>query len=386
MKRRKKISWIGVCLLFLLLMAGCSFLYSGKNADREKKLSSIQMLIDQYYLKDTKETEFEEGIYKGYVEQLEDPYSVYYTKEEYDELMEDDSGQYVGIGVVISQNIKTKEVMITRIFDGGPAERAGLKRYDIISEIEGESVANMELSDVVKKIKKGENDTIMMTVYRDAEKMEVQVDREDVEAQMVESCMLKNEIGYIAIYEFIENTYDQFHERLEDLKKQGMKGLILDLRSNPGGLLDQVKKVADDFIPEGSVIVSTEDKQGNKEYLKAETEEEFDFPMVVLVDGYSASASEILAGAIKDYGIGMLIGQTTFGKGIVQRIFPLPDGSAVKLTISKYYTPSGNYIHEKGIEPDVPMEEVYVEEKGDTLEDDTWIKQAQKELKKQIGE
>ena len=163
-----------------------------------------------------------------------------------------------------------------------------------------------------------------------------------------------------------------------------MKALVLDLRSNPGGLLDQVQKVADDFIPEGSVIVSTEDKQGNKEYLKAETSDELEIPLVILVDGYSASASEILAGAVKDYQIGTLMGQTTYGKGIVQRIFPLSDGSAVKLTISKYYTPNGNYIHEKGIEPDIEIKEEYVEEKGNTLSDDTWVQAAIKQLKKEI--
>jgi carboxyl-terminal processing protease len=161
-----------------------------------------------------------------------------------------------------------------------------------------------------------------------------------------------------------------------------MENLILDLRSNPGGLLDQVYQVSDAFLPVGSVVVSTEDNQGNKEYLKAENEDTIDIPLVVLTDGYSASASEILAGVIKDYELGILMGQTTYGKGIVQRIFPLSDGSAVKMTISKYFTPSGDYIHDKGIEPDIVIEEMYIEEKGNTILDDTWIQAALKQLDK----
>lgn len=384
MNKKKKTGLLGL-LLLLLLVTGCSLsLPGGEKRTQEKKLSSIQMLIDQYYLDDTEDTEFEEGIYKGVVEQLDDPYSVYYTKKEYEELMEDDSGHYKGIGVVVSQNINTKEVMITRVFETGPAAKAGLKRYDIITEVDGESVANMELSDVVKLIRGGEGEKVKLTIYRDSKEKVVEAERGEVEAEMVVSRMLDDEIGYIAIYEFIETTYEQFHQSCEDLKAQGMKALVLDLRSNPGGLLDQVQKVADDFLPEGSVIVSTEDKQGNKESLKAETDVNINVPLVVLTDGYSASASEILAGVIKDYKLGTLMGQKTYGKGIVQRIFPLSDGSAVKLTISKYFTPNGNYIHEKGIEPDIEIEKMYVEKKGDTIEDDTWIQKAVKELKKKL--
>lgn len=384
MNKKKKLGLIGIVLV-LLIAVGCgAALLGGENKSQEKKLASIQMLIDQYYLDDTEDVEFEEGVYKGVVEQLQDPYSVYYTKKEYDELMEDDSGHYKGIGVVVSQNINTKEVMITRVFEKGPAAKAGLKRYDIITAVDGESVANMELSDVVKLIRGGEGERVELTIYRDSKEQIVEAERGDVEAEMVVSKMLDDEIGYIAIYEFIETTYEQFHESCEELKAQGMKAMVLDLRSNPGGLLDQVQKVADDFLPEGSVIVSTEDKQGNKESLKAETDVNINLPLVVLTDGYSASASEILAGVMKDYKLGTLMGQKTYGKGIVQRIFPLSDGSAVKLTISKYFTPNGDYIHEKGIEPDIKIEKMYEEKKGDTIEDDTWVQKAVSELKKKL--
>ena len=386
MSKRKK-RGLGLILLLVLCVTGCNAVLPGKKqAEQGKKLNSIQMLIDQYYLEDTKDTEFDEGVYKGYVEQLDDPYSVYYTKKEYDELMEDDSGHYKGIGVVVSQNVATKEVMITRIFENGPAAKAGIHQYDVIAAVDGTSVANMELSDVVKMIRGNEAETVKLTLYRNGKKKVIESERGEVESQMVESQMLDGQIGYIAMYEFIETTYDQFHQSYEELKAQGMKGLILDLRANPGGLLDQVQDVCDDFIPKGSVIVSTEDKQGNKEYLKAETNSEIEVPMVVLVDGYSASASEILAGVVKDYKIGTLMGQKTYGKGIVQRIFPLGDGSAVKLTISKYYTPSGDYIHGKGIEPDIQIKKAYIRKTGDTIEDDTWIKKAVKELKRQFDQ
>jgi carboxyl-terminal processing protease len=219
-------------------------------------------------------------------------------------------------------------------------------------------------------------------VNRDGEEMEIVSERGTVEAEMVEYRMLDENSGYIVIYEFIETTYDQFMEGYAALTEEGMENLILDLRSNPGGLLDQVYQVSDAFLPVGSVVVSTEDNQGNKEYLKAENEDTIDIPLVVLTDGYSASASEILAGVIKDYELGILMGQTTYGKGIVQRIFPLSDGSAVKMTISKYFTPSGDYIHDKGIEPDIVIEEMYIEEKGNTILDDTWIQAALKQLDK----
>lgn len=382
MSKKKKIV-LQVFLMIALLLAGCGIGFMLDQGDGNKKLSAIQMLIDQYYLEDTSEIEFEEGVYKGYLQQLGDPYSVYYTKEEYEDLMEDDSGHYVGIGVVVSQNMTTKEVMITRVFGGGPAEKAGLLRYDVIAKVDDVAVADMELTDIVDMIRGGEGESVKLIIYRDGKEMEIVSERGSVETEMVEYQMLDKDTGYIVLYEFIETTYEQFVEGYEALEKQGMKNLVLDLRSNPGGLLDQVYKVSDYFLPEGSVVVSTEDKHGETEVYKAEDDIEKQIPMVVLTDPYSASASEIFAGVVKDYKLGTLMGQKTYGKGIVQRLYPLSDGSAVKLTISKYYTPNGDYIHEKGIEPDIEIEDMYIEKKGDTIMDDTWIQAAMKELDKE---
>lgn len=381
MSKKSKIALLLV-LIFALLAGGCGIGFMLSNNSEDRKLSAIRMLIDQYYLEDTADVEFEEGVYKGYLQQLGDPYSVYYTKEEYEELMEDDSGHYVGIGVVVSQNITTKEVMITRVFRGGPAEKAGLLRYDVITKVDDVSVADMELTDIVDMIRGGAGESVELTIYRDGQEMTIVSERGSVEAEMVEYQMLDEDTGYIVLYEFIETTHAQFLEGYKALQEKGMDNLILDLRSNPGGLLDQVYKVADCFLPAGSVVVSTEDKHGETEVLKAEDDDVIDIPMVVLTDPYSASASEILAGVVKDYELGTLMGQKTYGKGIVQRLYPLSDGSAVKLTISKYFTPSGDYIHEKGIEPDIVIEEMYIEEKGDTIMDDTWIQAAMKELDK----
>ena len=373
-KKTKNI--LTIIMAVVLFAGGCTAGYLMDNDDMERKLSAMEMLVDQYYLGDTEDMDLDTGVYKGFMDQLGDPYSVYYTEQEYEELMEDDSGHYVGIGVVVSQNITTKEVMITRVFKNGPAAKAGLQRYDLIAAVDGIEVGDMDLSDVVDLIRGAEGDKVVLTIYRDGEKMDIESERGAVEAEMVEYQMLDEDSGYIVIYEFIETTYEQFAEGYQALTEAGMKNLVLDLRSNPGGLLDQVYQVADAFLPTGSVVVSTEDNQGNKEYLKAENADTIDIPLVVLTDGYSASASEILAGVIKDYELGTLMGQTTYGKGIVQRIFPLSDGSAIKMTISKYYTPNGDYIHGKGIEPDIVIEEMYIEEKGDTILDDTWIQQA----------
>ena len=322
------------------------------------KLDFLKDVIDLKYLEKTDEKTLEENIYKGLLQGLNDPYSVYYTKDEYDALKEETSGSYCGIGALVSQNADTGVITAINVFKGSPAEKAGMKNGDIIYKVEDKEVTGEDLNNVVAKMK-GEKDTkVKINVYRTSEKeyIDLEITRDKVDVPTVEHKMLDKSkgIGYIQITQFEEVTYDQFKEALDDLKKQGMKSVIFDLRNNPGGLYDTVCEMLDDLLPEGT-LVYTKDKDGNKQEKKSDANF-LDMPMVVLQNENSASASEIFAGAIQDFGAGKIVGTQSFGKGIVQSIIPLSDGSAVKLTVEKYYTPKGVNIHGKGITPDVKME------------------------------
>ena len=322
------------------------------------KLDFLKDVIDLKYLEKTDEKTLEENIYKGLLQGLNDPYSVYYTKDEYDALKEETSGSYCGIGALVSQNADTGVITAINVFKGSPAEKAGMKNGDIIFKVEDKEVTGEDLNNVVAKMK-GEKDTkVKINVYRTSEKeyIDLEVTRDKVDVPTVEHKMLDKSkgIGYIQITQFEEVTYDQFKEALDDLKKRGMKSVIFDLRNNPGGLYDTVCEMLDDLLPEGT-LVYTKDKDGNKQEKKSDANF-LDMPMVVLQNENSASASEIFSGAIQDCGAGKIVGTQSFGKGIVQSIIPLSDGSAVKLTVEKYYTPKGVNIHGKGITPDVKVE------------------------------
>ena len=295
---------------------------------------------------------------------LGDPYSVYYTEDEYNSLMESSSGVFCGIGVVVQANVTTGIISVVRAMPGTPGEEAGFISGDIIYAVDGTEVTGMDLSNVVALIKGEEGTEVTVTIYRDNEKMDFTLKRAKIEVPTVEYKMMDNNIGYIQVTEFDDITVEQYKTALEDLTNQGMEGLIVDLRDNPGGLLSSVCSMLDEMLPEG-LIVYTEDKDGNREEEKSDAEHQFTKPLAVLINGNSASASEIYAGAIKDYGTGTLIGTQSFGKGIVQRIIELGDGSAIKLTISNYFTPKGNNIHKIGITPDI-----VVEANADTPEDE----------------
>ena len=323
----------------------------------EAKLEEIQALMETYYLEEIDTEQVEDYLYKGAVAGLGDIYAAYYTEEEYQSLIDSTNGSYYGIGVEISQNMSTGIITISRIFEGSPAEEAGLLPGDVLYKIAGQEVTGEDLNKVVSLIKGEEYTTVSVEVARDGQSgyLEFEVERRTIEVPTVESEMLEDNIGYIAITSFDDVTTEQFMTALDTLESQGMEALIVDLRNNGGGLVSSVCAILDRLLPEG-LIVYTEDKYGNREEEFSDAENYFDKPMAVLVNGNSASASEIFAGAIKDYGIGTLVGTTTYGKGIVQKIYPLSDGTAVKLTVSKYYTPNGNNIHGTGIEPDVTVE------------------------------
>ena len=266
-------------------------------------------------------------------------------------------GIYYGIGAYISKAVTDEFCIISGVIENTPAQEADLRDGDIIYEVDGVLTQGMDTTEVVSLIKGEEGTQVVLTLIREGEDdyLEIPVERRKIESPTVSNEMLENGIGYIEITEFDEVTEDQFAEALAECKGNGMKALILDLRSNPGGNLSTVCEISRMVLPKG-LIVYTEDKYGEKDEYTCDGLRQLQVPAVVLVNGYSASASEILAGAMKDHGIATIMGTTTFGKGIVQRVISLSDGSAVKLTVSKYYTPNGNDIHEKGIEPDVVVE------------------------------
>ncbi len=330
---------------------------SAVNADLVAKLQALEATIDKYYyLGEVTNEELQTGIYRGIMEALGDPYSEYYSAEELQALLEQNEGVYYGIGAYISLDTETTLPKISGVIAGAPAEEANLRADDLIYEVDGESTYGLTLTEVVAMIKGPEATDVVLTIVREGESdyLDVTVARRKVENPTVSLEMLEDGMAYIHVTEFDEVTVDQFADALATARGSGMKGMILDLRANPGGSLNAVVEMARMLLPEG-MIVYTEDKNGKRVEYTCDGKREFDMPMVVLVDSNSASASEIMAGAIKDYGIGTLVGTTTFGKGIVQQIMPFRDGSAVKVTISAYYTPNGNNIHGIGIAPDVEV-------------------------------
>ena len=320
-----------------------------------KKIDELMNYIDLYYNDDCDEDDIRNAIYAGTLEGLGDPYSVYYTADEYKDMQISTSGKYYGIGAALGQDAKTKEVTISKVYEGTPAEEAGLRDGDQIVKVNDTVSTSEELSDLVQKIRGEEGTTVHLKIYRASTKktFEVDVERKNVELPSITSKMLDGGIGYIQISEFQSKTEEQFKSALADLKKQGMKSLIVDVRSNPGGLITAAANILDQILPEGTVVY-TEDKYGKREDYTSDSKC-LKCPIAVLVNENSASASEIFAGAIKDYNYGTLSGTKTFGKGIVQTVFPLEDGDAVKITTAKYYTPKGNYIHGVGIEPDINL-------------------------------
>ncbi len=330
-----------------------------------QKVKTIEAAIDaSYYYGDEISTEeLQEGIYKGMVTALGDPYSEYYTREELEEAVNSNKGISYGIGAYISLDKQMNMAMINGVMEESPAQEAGLKAGDIIIKVDGESTQGLSLTQVVNLVKGREGTTVNLTIYREGESDYLKIDAvrgKLIEATTVDSGILEDadHIGYVRIREFDGVTVDQYTEAMAVLKEEGIKGLVLDLRNNPGGDVNAVVEIARKILPEG-MIVYTEDKNGNRKEYTCDGKSELNLPLAVLVNEYSASASEILAGAIQDYNKGTLVGTTTYGKGIVQQIQRLDDGTALKLTISAYYTPQGRNIHGVGIEPDIEVQYDY---------------------------
>lgn len=325
------------------------------NREYAEKLRTLEKIIDTNYLEEKDKDALAEGMYAGLLYGLNDPYSCYYTAEEYEKQNTETEGSYVGIGVAMQKN-PDGGVKIAECYEGGSAYAAGIKVNDIISSIDGKDITDWEMEDVADYIKNREADAVSLTVHREnvEEALDISVKIADVELPSVYGEMLDEKTGYIEITEFKGVTFEQYKETFESLKEQGMERLVIDLRDNPGGLLTSVCDVLGWILPEG-LIVYTEDKYGNKMEETCDGKHPLDMPLAVLVNEGSASASEIFAGAVQDYEVGTIVGTTTFGKGVVQALYPMSDGSAVKLTVSKYYTPKGKNIHGEGISPDIKV-------------------------------
>ena len=375
-KRIKAIVSLAAVTVSIICIAGCSAFdidktgsltttektvgtYSGSVLDQDvlDKLETLETYVNKYYYYDV-DDDWAEGIYEGLMEALDDPYAKYYTAEEYAELAESNSGEYAGIGVVVRQDTDTGYPVAVSIVEDSPAASVDIQAGDYIVQIDDYEIESSDdLDYLVSMIRGDEGTDVTLKIYRpdDMKYHEVTITRQIVENKTVSYTMMDDNIGYIVISQFVSNTDEQFEEAVDDLESQGMQALLIDVRDNPGGILDTVVNVCDYILSEG-LIVYDEDKEGNiVSSYEATDEHSIDIPMAILVNGESASASEILTGALKDHGVATVIGETTYGKGIVQSLISLGDGSAIKLTTSKYYTPNGNDIHEVGIEPDIEV-------------------------------
>lgn len=352
------------------------------------KIISVENYIKENYLRDADESKFIDGQLKGILQSLEDPYSVYMNEEEFKSLMQQTSGTYGGIGVVVTPGEDNLITVVSPIEDT-PGERAGIKSGDKIIKVDGVEFTAANMDGAVKIMKGKPKTTVTLTIVRKGKEgkneiLDLDIVREEIRLVTVKSSIIDDDIGYIKITSFDELTYKDFMTELNKLKEHSIKGLVIDLRNNPGGLLDVTAKIADELLGEGD-IVYTQTKDGKREYLKSD-KAQVDYPLALLLNGGSASASEILAGAIKDHKRGTLIGTTTYGKGVVQRIKDLNDGSGLKLTISEYFTPNGTNIHGIGIEPDILIElPEDIEEIGvDNLKQDNQLKKAIEVVKSKI--
>lgn len=349
--------------LLVVSLAACGLQHINEgiiSSDTETKLSYLKKLIDETYLHDVKEKDLNEGIYKGYVEGLGDQYSAYYDKKETKELTESLDGSFSGIGAVMTQDASSGVITITRVYDDSPAKKAGIKTGDILYRVEEKTVTGKDLDKVVSWIKGKKGTKVNLTLLRgtNSDKIKVTATRDVINVETVKYKVLENQIGYISISEFDSVTGAQFAKALKQLQKKNIEGLVVDLRNNPGGSLSTVCDILDSILPKG-LIVYTKDKNGKKEEYTSDEKHRLNFPMSVLVNGQSASASEIFAGAVQDYGKAEIIGTQTYGKGVVQNLFDLKDGTCVKLTTSEYFTPKGRNIDGKGITPDVKIEYKY---------------------------
>lgn len=364
-KRRNRKLWIGAVALMLVTSIFTTFVLSTigvigilpyKEYRQYKKLVSLSEKINEDFYKKPDKDMLETGIYKGLFAGLGDVYSAYYTKDEMKQLLEASSGKYVGVGMTVGADKETGRIRVESTFDKSPAKEAGIQKGDFIVRVDGKSYTYQEMDIAVKNMRGKAGTSVKISLIRGNRQIEKIVVRRQITIQTIGSRVLENNLGYISIKSFDEDTADDFRSALKNLEAKNIKGLIVDVRDDGGGLLDVVENIADRLLGK-AVIVYTQDNKGNKEYLRSSDKEKISIPIVVLTNGNSASASEILTGAILDNKAGISVGTTTYGKGLVQQVVPLRDGTGYKLTTAQYFTPNGSYINEKGIKPTIEVKE-----------------------------
>ena len=391
MKNLKRLGTLAlVALLALAALTGCSLLPTASSSifnaletpddtvtltreeyERLEKYAALDELtqtVEQYYYQEPDFDAMLEGAKQGLLAGLGDPYTYYYSKDEYAQLWEDNTGEYAGIGIQISASYVTMLCTVSRVFAGSPAEKAGIRKGDVLAKVDDLDVTAVTLNDAVRIMRGDVGKTVVVQVLRDSELIDYTIPREVVHVNWVSSAMLPGDVAYITLYEFSGDCYARFQEHLDALLAQGAKALIIDLRDNPGGWVEDAVKLADIFLPEGTVTYM-EYRDGQRDYYDA-TAGALSIPMVVLMNENSASASEILAGAFQDYGIATVVGTQSYGKGIVQFVLPVgSDGEGMQLTAALYFTPNGRSLHKVGVTPDIeakmPEGDVTLYEVGD---------------------
>ena len=333
-----------------------TFMTSDESKDISQTLDTYRAVIDKYYLGDVDEESLKEGAIQGYIEGLGDPYTEYISKEDMEDYMEDTMGNFVGIGIYMIEDTKTNQIMVLAPIKGSPAEKAGIRPGDYIIAVNGEECTADDMTAISTKIKGEEGSTVKLQILRGEETLDFEIQRENIIVNPVEGEVLENNIGYIEFSSFDENTAEEFKTKFEELQSQGITSLIIDLRNNGGGIVDEALQIAGYIADKDSVLLYEVDKDDNEKVEKNTNNPIINMPVIILTNENTASSSEILAGALKDLGKAKTVGTTTYGKGVIQQILTLPDGSGLKITTEKYLTPNRTEINKIGIQPDETVE------------------------------
>ena len=361
-------------------------MYAEKNSSLEgleETLQNFRVAFEKEYIGEIDDEAMVESAIKGYVSGLGDEYTTYYTKEEMEDLMEETEGNYVGIGIYISAYKESNEIVIIKPMEGSPAEEAGLLPGDIITKVDGVEYNGDTIDEMTNKIKGPEGTKVKVEIKRNGQTQEIEVERRKILISHIDSKIIEDNIGYISISDFEGGCAQEFEENYKNLEEQGIESLIIDIRNNGGGLVDEAIAILELITNKGSTLLITTDKNEAEEVTKSEKDPIINMPIVLLVNEYSASASEIMAGALKDNNKATLVGTTTYGKGVIQKVYPLTDGSGLKMTTNEYFTPNHNKINKIGIDPDeeIDLPEEVKHKTDITEEEDTQLQKAIEILK-----